>query len=65
MNSPHQKFFDLLLVQTMSLEEVQAELRLISGSALRAQEDTYYRRELWLRLDHLVREQDQKQRIGD
>jgi hypothetical protein len=52
------KSIDLVLIEMMPLEEVQDRLRLISGSPLRSKDDAIYRRELWQRLDRLVRDQD-------
>jgi hypothetical protein len=46
----------LIAVETMSLEQIQAELRMISGTPYRSQADVARRRDLWRRLDHLVRE---------
>jgi hypothetical protein len=43
-------------VEAMPLEQIQAELRMISGTPLRSQADAARRRDLWRRLDHFVRE---------
>jgi hypothetical protein len=40
---------------TMTLEQIQTELRAVSGTPLRSEVDAVYRRELWQQLDRLVR----------
>jgi hypothetical protein len=42
----------------MSLEQIQAELRAISGAPLRRNENPVRRRKLWRRLDYLIRQRD-------
>jgi hypothetical protein len=44
------------VIETMTLEQIQAELRVISGTPLRSEVDRIHRQELWRRLDQLVRE---------
>jgi hypothetical protein len=41
-------------VETMRLDQIKAELRVISGTALRSEDDRLRRQALWRRLDHLI-----------
>jgi len=45
----------------MSLEQIQAELRAISGTPYRKNENPVRRRKLWRRLDYLIRLRDARQ----
>ena len=45
----------------MTLEEIQAELRAISGTPYRRNENPVHRRKLWRRLDYLIRLRDAQQ----
>ena len=44
------------VIEGMSLEQIQQQLRTISGLPLRCKDDAAYRRELWRQLDRLVRQ---------
>jgi hypothetical protein len=43
------------VIETMTLDQIQAELRVISGPPLRSEVDRIHRQVLWRRLDQLVR----------
>jgi hypothetical protein len=42
-------------IADMTLAEVQAELRTVTGTLCRSNEELLRRQALWLRLDHLIR----------
>jgi hypothetical protein len=42
------------VIETMPLEQIQQQLRAISGYPLRCKDDAVYRRELWRQLDRLI-----------
>ena len=42
-------------IADMTLAEVQAELRTVTGTLCRSNEELLRRQALWLRLDHLTR----------
>jgi hypothetical protein len=44
------------VIETMALEQIQAELRVISKTPLRSEVDRNHRQELWRPLDQLVHE---------
>jgi hypothetical protein len=41
-------------VETMRLDQIKAELRVISGTPLRSEDDRLRRQALWQRLDQLI-----------
>jgi hypothetical protein len=43
------------VIENMPLEQIQRLLRATSGRSLRCKDDAVYRRELWRRLDWLIR----------
>jgi hypothetical protein len=43
------------VIEGMSLEQIQQQLRAISGLPFRCKDDAAYRRELWRQLDRLIR----------
>jgi hypothetical protein len=49
---------EMTSVGSMTLDEIQSELRVVSGTPYRAMYDIERRRELWRRLDDLMREHD-------
>jgi hypothetical protein len=51
-------------IASMTLEQVQAELRSVTGTRWRSPEDPLRRQLLWRRLDELMKEQPVKTRPG-
>jgi hypothetical protein len=45
-------------ISQLTLEQIQAELRIVSGTPICSELDAVRRRELWLRLDCLVASRD-------